>query len=167
MTVKISALLAGAALSLAAASLAHAEVSAADRAFVGKVSQGGMFEAVAGKLAEKKAVAQDVKDFAATDVHDHDLVNGKLKGIAGARKLPIADKLNPDLQGMLDRLNGLDGPAFDAGYMKIMGEIHKKDGGLFAIEAQSGSDPDLKAFAAETVKIVNRHIGAIHGAMPQ
>ena len=167
MTVKISALLAGAAFSLAVASLAHAQASPDDHAFVGKVSQGGMFEAEAGKLAEKRAVAQDVKDFANTDAHDHDLVNAKLKSICGKLNIPIAGKLNPELQGKLDSLNGMNGPAFDAGYMKIMAEIHKKDGGLFAIEAKSGGDADLKAFAAETVKIVDRHIGAIHGAMPE
>ena len=163
----LKSVLLAATFALAASSLAHAQASADDRAFVGKVSQGGAFEAEAGKLAEKKAVAQDVKDFAATDVHDHDLVNAKLKSICGKLNIPIAGKLNAELQGKLDGLNGLNGPAFDAGYMKIMGEIHQKDGGLFAIEAKSGGDADLKAFAAETVKIVNRHIGAIHGAMPE
>ena len=64
--------------------LAAAPASDADRAFVGKVSQGGMYEVEASKVAEARAVAQDVKDLATTEVHDHMLVGAKLKKISGA-----------------------------------------------------------------------------------
>ena len=63
--------------------------SETDRAFVGKVSQGGRYEVEAGKLALHKAVVQDVKDFAATDVHDHELVNGELKAISPSWVWPL------------------------------------------------------------------------------
>ena len=53
-----------------AAGSAHA-ATAGDRAFVAKVGQGGMFEVEAGKLAEGKAAAVDVRDFATMEVHDH------------------------------------------------------------------------------------------------
>src|SRR5271155_1936589 len=46
--------------SLSAADMA----SPTDRAFVGKVSQGGMYEVEASKIAAQKATAQDVKDLA-------------------------------------------------------------------------------------------------------
>ena len=42
-----------------------------------------------------------------------------------------------------------------------MEEIHAKDGAAFAKEAASGSNPKLKAFAAETHRIVVRHIGEL------
>jgi len=60
---------------LTASSVALADtpaLSKGDQAFVAKVSQGGMFEVAASKVAEDKAQAQDVKDQANTEVHDHD-----------------------------------------------------------------------------------------------
>jgi predicted outer membrane protein len=59
-------------------------VSDADRAFVAKVSQGGMYEVELGKLAEAGAAKQDVKDQGNTEVHDHTLVGEKLKSITQA-----------------------------------------------------------------------------------
>ena len=59
-----------------------ASASKADKAFAGKVGQGGMYEVVASRLAESKASAPDVKDLATTEVHDHSLVNRNLKKIA-------------------------------------------------------------------------------------
>jgi predicted outer membrane protein len=44
---------------------AAATVSGADKKFVAMVSQGGMFEVMAGKLAAQQGAAQDIRDQAA------------------------------------------------------------------------------------------------------
>jgi putative membrane protein len=44
-----------------------------------------------------------------------------------------------------------------------MGKIHALDSAAFTQEAKTGQNVDLKAFAAKTVRIVERHIGALHG----
>lgn len=152
------------ALSLAVGTVAHAapNLSSTDLAFVAKVSQGGMYEVEASKVAEQKAQAQDVKDQATTEVHDHQLVGGNLKSIASANGDDFPTQLNADFQSRLDRLNGLDGKAFDDAYLAEMQKIHALDGAAFAQEARLGQNTDLKAFSAETVRIVERHIGALH-----
>jgi len=137
-----------------------------DKAFVAKVSQGGRYEVEASKLAVQKASTQNVKDAANSEVHDHELVNKKLKTISAAAHVSIAPALNPDFTQKLDHLKTLSGEEFDKGYMEEMAAIHDKDEKLFAQEAVDGSD-DYKSFAAETDPIVKRHIGAIHGAEPQ
>jgi putative membrane protein len=43
-----------------------------------------------------------------------------------------------------------------------MSRIHALDGAAFAKESRTGQNADLKSFAAETVLIVKRHIGALH-----
>ena len=143
---------------------AQDSASEADRAFVGKVSQGGRYEVEAGKLALSKASAQDVKDFAATDVHDHELVNGELKTISAKLGVAIAPTLIAEFQQKLDYLKGLSGKQFDAAYLEEMKAIHDKDEKLFAQEAVDGGASSYKAFAAKTDRIVKRHIGALHGA---
>jgi putative membrane protein len=138
-----------------------ASLSSADQAFVAKVSQGGMFEVVASKVGVDRADAQDVKDLAISEVHDHELVGSKLKSIASANGVDLEGSLNADFQGRVDRLKALSGKAFDAAYLKEMERIHALDGAAFAKEATSGQNADLRAFSAETVKIVHRHIGAL------
>jgi putative membrane protein len=137
-------------------------VSAADHAFVMKVSQGGMFEVEASKVANQKATEQDVIDVSLTEVHDHQLVGAKLMSIASEIGITLPTTLNPQFQARLDKLKSLSGAAFDDAYIKEMDEIHAVDVLAFADEAKHGRNGKLRAFAAETVLIVRRHIGALH-----
>lgn len=149
------------------AAVAAATATPADRAFVAKVSQGGMFEVAAGKLAIQKASTQDVRDFAAAEVHDHILVGDKLKAISASEGVDVASTLDAEFAGKLSHLQSLSGPAFDAAYMADMAALHDADGAAFAKESVSGGSAAYRAFGAETHLIVERHIGAIHGAKPQ
>ena len=143
-----------------------APATPADRMFVGKVSQGGMFEVAAGKLAIGKGSTQDIRDFAVMEVHDHMLVGDKLKAIATSEGIAIAPTLNTEFSGKMAKLSSLSGPAFDAAYMREMATLHDGDGAAFAKEGAGGGSAAFRAFGMETHKIVQRHIGAIHGAQP-
>jgi putative membrane protein len=147
---------------------AHAAeaVSAADRAFIAKVSQGGMFEVKAGGVGATQGSTQDIKDQGATEAHDHDLVGAKLTSIANSAGVQFPTTLNAQFQKELDDLTALSGTAFDAAYLKDMEDIHAKDGAAFAKEAAGGTNPDLRSFAAETHRIVVRHIGELKALGP-
>jgi putative membrane protein len=136
--------------------------SSVDSDFVGKVSQGGMYEVEASKLAKQRATGQDVKDLAASEVHDHELVNAALKKLADAAEIPVAAELNSEFQQRLATLKGAAVKGFDAAYIDDMKQIHDKDEKLFAQEAVAGTG-GFKAFAQQTDLIVKRHIGALHG----
>lgn len=60
-------------------------------------------------MALQKASTQDVRDTANSEVHDHDLVNKKLKMNSGAAHVSIAPALNPDFTHKLDYLKTLSG----------------------------------------------------------
>jgi putative membrane protein len=132
----------------------------ADSVFVGKVSQGGRYEVDASKLAEQRAAAPDVKDLATTEVHDHELVNAKLKKLADAAAIPVAPEPNSMFRQRLEKLRATPAKDFDAAYVEDMKQIHDKDEKLFAQEAVEGTG-DFKPFAHETDLIVKRHIGAL------
>ena len=148
-------------LALTGGAHAAATMSDADKTFVAKVSQGGMYEVALGKVAEDKGMAQDIKDQGNTEAHDHDLVGAKLKGIVTGAGLPFPDKLNDEFQARLEKMKALSGEAFDKAYVADMIKIHDADGAAFAKEAKGGTNPDLKAFAAETHAIVERHLGEL------
>ena len=131
------------------------------------VSQGGMFEVKGGQLGAEQGYAQDIKDQGATETHDHQLVGDKLKSIASDAGVQFPDTLNAQFQKELDDLKALSGPAFDNAYLRDMETIHAKDGAAFATEAASGTNPKLKAFAAETHRIVERHIGELRAVGPE
>lgn len=146
----------------AVALYAFVPASDGDKIFVGKVSQGGMYEVAASKLAELKAISPDVKDTANTEVHDHELVGAELKRIAVRSGIPVGATLNAEFQQRLANLKALSGPAFDAAYIADMESIHDKDEKLFAQEAADGSE-NFKTFAHRTDMVVKRHIGSLHG----
>ncbi len=162
-----TAALSAVALSAAVATCrAATNVSAADRSFVAAVSQGGMFEVEAGALGATQGGLQDIKDQGVTEQHDHQLVGDKLKSIASSVGLHFPAALNAAFQKKLDELKAASGPAFDALYLRDMEDIHAKDGAAFAKEAAGGTNPDLRSFAAETHRIVLRHIGELKAVGP-
>lgn len=155
-------------LALGGLTFAHAAdtVSAADRAFVAMVSQGGMFKVKAGQVGADQGNTQDIKDQSATGAHDHQLVGHKLKSIAAQIGLQFPDTLNVQFQKELHALKTLRGSAFDAAYLRDMEDVHAKDGAAFAKEASAGSNLELNAFATETHRIVLRHIGELKAIGP-
>ncbi len=162
MSVTKLALVTSAAIALAAVGAAQAApMSSVDKAFVAKVSQGGMYEVALGKLAEDKGSVQDIKDQGNTEAHDHMLVGDKLKSIVEAAGDKFPTELNAEFKGKLDKVGALSGEAFDKAYLEDMKVVHAGDGAAFLKESTNGSNPDLKAFAAETYNIVQRHIGEL------
>jgi putative membrane protein len=132
-----------------------------DRTFVHKVGLGGMFEVDSSKLALDKAGSQQVKDFAANEVKEHTEVGDKLKTVATEMGIVAPAQRDAKFQKMYDALNAKSGTDFDTLYLADMKTIHHTDGGLFAQEAKTTQNPDMKAFATETVGIVKRHIAAL------
>ncbi len=135
--------------------------SDADKTFVAKVSQGGMYEVELAKIAETKALTQDLKDQANTESHDHQLVGGKLKAIMEENGMTFPTALNAEFQARLDKMSALPVDKFDAAYVEDMKKIHDADGAAFKQESTGGTNSDLKKFAAETYRIVQRHLGEL------
>jgi putative membrane protein len=125
-----------------------------------------MFEVDSSKLAADKAQAQAVKDFAANEVKEHTQVGDRLKAIAAANGIDVPTQRDAKFQKMYDALEAKSGTDFDVLYIKDMKTVHHTDGGLFAKEATSTKDPDLASFAADTTKIVQRHIAALKAMGP-
>jgi len=143
---------------------AESSLSPSDQDFASTVWQGELFEVEASKIAESKADTRAVRDQAMAEEHDQSLVRDKLIWIASESDEHFPSDLNADFQKRLDHLSALSGAAFDAAYLREMSAVHALDREAFSNEAETGQDADLKAFAAETVPIVERQAVALHGA---
>ena len=132
--------------------------SAADQAFVGKVSQGGLYEVEAGKVAALQGTTPVVKNFGVLESHDHEGVNSRLKHIASMTGVSIQPGLNAEFSQRLAKLKATPPGQFDAYYIDDMKKIHNKDEGLFVQESKEGSEP-YQEFAHHTAVLVNAHLG--------
>jgi putative membrane protein len=138
--------------------LAAAPVFAADEVWVTKVAKGGMAEVELGKLASEKASSDAVKQFGQRMVSDHSKANDELKTLAESKKITLPAEIGPEEKALRDRLIKLSGPAFDQAYMKAMVSDHVKDINEFKMEARSGKDPEVKAWAAKTLPTLEEHL---------
>jgi putative membrane protein len=152
----VAVMLAG--LTWATTLFAASQASPADQAFVAKVSQGGLYEVEAGKVAAMRGTTSVIRDFGLLESEDHTGVNSGLKKIADATGVSIAPGLNAEFSQRLAKLKATPREQFDAYYVDDMKQIHNKDEGLFVQEAQEGSEP-YKKFAHETAILVNAHLG--------
>jgi putative membrane protein len=137
---------------------AAAPASEADKAFVAKVSQGGLYEVEAGKVAAQRGTAPVITNFGVLESHDHEGVNSRLKRIAGMTGAPIKPGLNAEFSARLAKLKATPADQFDAFYVEDMKQIHNTDEGLFLKEADEGSAA-YKDFAHRTAVLVKAHLG--------
>jgi putative membrane protein len=133
----------------------------ADTAFASKAAIGGLAEVALGKMAAGKAVGAKVKEFGSMMVMDHGKANAELTAIAQKKNITLPAGLDAEHQAKSDSLSKLSGKDFDKAYVSGMVADHKKTLALMQAEAQSGTDPELKAFAAKTAPVVQHHLDEI------
>jgi putative membrane protein len=129
-----------------------------DREFMGKAAQGGLMEVAAGKLAAQRAQNPTVRAFGQKMVSDHTAANEMLKSLADSKQMTVPDTVAPEEQAALGKLEGLNGIAFDQAYASYMVQDHVTDIKEFEEEAKRGQDPDVKAFAAQTLPTLRHHL---------
>lgn len=129
-----------------------------DNSFAAKAAQGGNAEVELGRLAQSHASSDKVKQFGQQMVTDHSKAGDELAKIAAQKNIALPGGLNAKDQAIVDRLSQLNGAAFDRAYMQDMVKDHREDIAEFKKEANSGQDPDFKAFASNTLATLQHHL---------
>jgi len=129
-----------------------------DAEFVMKASQSDIAEIALGKLATKNAAGSAVRKFAQHMVEDHSKSSEELKALAGKGNVPLAKGASEKHQAKIDKLSKLQGAEFDRMYMEGQVKAHMEAVKLFRAQAESGQDAGLKAFAAKTLPIIEKHL---------
>jgi putative membrane protein len=133
--------------------------SAKDSAkFAGIAAQGGMTEVELGRLALRRAADSSVKEFGQRMVTDHTAANAEFKSIAARKNTEIPTEVSSDQKSMIEQLSKLSGAEFDKKYMSDMVKDHEEDVKEFQTQSNDGTDPDIKAFAAKTLPILQGHL---------
>lgn len=126
--------------------------------FVETIAASDLYEIEAAKLAQKNASTKPTRDFAAIMIKDHTASTGKLKDAAQKSRPPITvtPALTAEQQSQIDALQKA-GTDFDSTYARQQTAAHQKALDLLKGYSATGSDPSLKAFATEAVKVVEGH----------
>ena len=152
---RYTGLIAGMALAISGAVVG---AQSADQPFVTKLAGVGMAEVELGTLAKDKASSREVKAFARRMIDDHTKAGNELKAVADRKHLTWPAALPADAIALKDRLSKLSGAAFDRAYIDAMVDGHRAALADVRAEAQSGADPDVKAWASKASSTVQAHL---------
>lgn len=132
--------------------------------FARLVQETDAFELAMSKLALDKASTALVKQHAQLMVRDHTASKEKLDALRKTARwnvetpsAPAANGLSAEAQKTLEELTAATPESFDRIYVTAQIEVHQRAVELFKTYAAEGDDPDLKAFAAEMLPIVEKH----------
>jgi putative membrane protein len=134
------------------------QLSAADYKFAKEAASGGMMEVTLGKVAADKSVNPAVRQFGQRMVTDHGKAGDDLAKIASSKGASLPSEPTAVQQKETERLAKLSGPEFDKAYMALMVRDHKADEKEFKRASENTQDPELKAFAATTLTVVQDHL---------
>ena len=128
--------------------------------FANRLAASDTFEIATSRLAVDRAPTPSIKAFARKMVDAHTASTDKLKKEVGALSPAIApdSALSADQQKKLDALRQLTGAAFEQAYVADQVAAHQAALGVVRFYAQTGSEPVLKRFAADAVKMVSEHL---------
>jgi putative membrane protein len=126
--------------------------------FVQFASETDLAEINLGRLAAQRGGSAAVKKFGDQMVTDHSKSNAKLLQIANKKQLRPASEMDAKHRELADKLAKMNADEFDRTYMTEMVKGHKMVAGVFQAQAESGTDTDLKNFAAEIVPTIRQHL---------
>lgn len=132
-----------------------------DAEFLAKAASGGMLEVEMGKQVAARAVTPDAKKFAEQMVSDHTKSNAELMALAAKKNITLPTALSDKHQDVLKDVTEEKGVKMDQEYMKEMLKDHEEDVKEFTDASIKASDPDIKAFAAKNVPVLQMHLDMV------
>jgi len=133
-------------------------LSPQDRNFIQDAAKGGMMEVHMGRLGVERGTSPGVKSLSQTLISDHSKANEELSSLASKKGVTLP----PDDAKMVTSmpLATKHGAEFDREFARAAVEDHQKDIAAFEKEASSGSDPDVKNWAKQTLPTLQAHLSA-------
>ena len=133
-------------------------LSTSDASFMTTGARGGMAEVQLGQLAQRNSRSAAVRRFGQQMVDDHGRANQQMMTLAQQKQITPPSGIGAEQQQIYDNLARLRGSAFDRAYAQAMVQDHQEDLRAYQDEALNGTDPDVKAFAARHVPILQEHL---------
>ena len=130
---------------------------------VAKMGSGDSAEVALAKLVETKATNAGVKSYARLLVADHGAHAKQVAALEKSSNLtpvaPVNDASAQEHQQTLDRFTSLaKGVDFDTAFVNHAVEEHQKEIAELQSAEQSLQQPEVKAFIAKTITVMQKHL---------
>ncbi|WNL44129.1 DUF4142 domain-containing protein [Dyella sp. BiH032] len=137
---------------------AGASASSVDQTFLTHAAADGTAEVALGQLALQKSSSAQTKQLAQHIVDDHTKANEQLVALARQKQITVAPEPDAKAKQKMDKLQKLDGDAFDHAYAQAMVKDHQAAVQLFTKASTGAKDPDVKQFATQTLPVLKNHL---------
>lgn len=135
-------------------------ISSSEARFLQKAAGESLAGAKLGRLAQQKALRDEVRQFADRMVAEHRRNGEALMELSAAKRVPLPTQLEAKQRRDLERLQKLAGPDFDRAYMRLMLEEHRRAVKDFSRHAKGARDPDVREFAEQSLATLKDHRAA-------
>jgi putative membrane protein len=122
-----------------------------------KAMQGHLAEQQLAKLAVSRSNNEEVQEVARMIEKDHQLAEQRLRQ-AALTDLSENIELNQEQKELHNRLNALQGEAFDQAYIEAMVKDHEKDLKMYREQAKSAPTEALRGYFAQHVTVLEKHL---------
>ncbi|MBA3318081.1 MAG: DUF4142 domain-containing protein [Gemmatimonadales bacterium] len=133
--------------------------AAADTAYIRQTIRGNFFEVGLGRVADSRAQDSGVKQFAERMISEHNSMNQQWAALAKTNRMATnVFDVGPSEQQTIDRLEDLDGTAFDQAYMAEMIRHHEQDLAAFQRMGSSASSTGVRQLANSGAPRIQEHL---------
>jgi putative membrane protein len=129
-----------------------------DRQFIHKAASAALGQLDLGKLALKKSLSNDVKNFGQQLVDDNAKQSDHLRELAAKKGVKFPARPPATLEAARNRLSNFSGTQFDDAYMAEMLKDHQRNVDEFRSESKATHDPEVRGFVTETLPILEEHL---------
>ncbi len=138
---------------------AKAQLGPVDTYFVTQTSLGTPFQTDSGRIAQKKGGTEAIRSYAELMVSSHIEVNDALESIT-KRKAPVPPPtlLKAAYGTIISTLEADKSERVDIEYVRGQVAYQKANAALYRYEIDNGTDPDLRAFAKQTLPKIQDHL---------
>jgi putative membrane protein len=133
------------------------ELSRGDRRFFQKATSLGEKEVALSRIAERRAINPQVREFAAQMVREHTAANAKLADLAAKKGAAWEREDETEMRRQENKWNEKSGNDFDEDYLEAMIDAHEDTVDVLEKGADS-KDPEIAAYARELLPAVKAHL---------
>lgn len=135
-----------------------ASVDAEDAAFAVSAAESGLAEVALSELALDRAEGADLRVFARRMVADHTSLNAELTRLGLTKRIALPLTAPDEARHQRSRLAELAQPEFEPAFLRRMIADHEQRIAAFTHQAEHGRDPELSAFAARALPVLEEHL---------
>jgi len=140
------------------AALAAWALDSGSTQFLTAAIHGNAAEVKMGDLALQRGNSKEVRDFGKTLVKDHSVGLEKSSSLAQKLGMVASPELTAEATKDYEAMARLSGAEFDRQFAAHMVKDHKKDLAAYRDQAQDGNNPQVAAYAQETLPTLQKHL---------